>query len=121
MGKVYAYLSFFKENKIDYIYHSKSQLIEFPCIYCLNNTFMCSQTSVWRCTNCGQGGNIISLFEYAKYNTFGNLFEIKKEQRAVLEILDQLALKYTDDESLLTVKKKVISLINYYEKTPYHQ
>jgi hypothetical protein len=118
MGKKFAYLSFFKTMKIDYIYRQEYNVIYFPCIYCPGTATMDSQTSTWTCTRCSKKGNIINLIEYSKDNTFRRMYVPKKEQKSINAMLDRLSKKYPQEQRLLSLKDKVNTLINYYEKTP---
>lgn len=116
MSRGYVYLSFFKTNKIDYIYHSNSETIEFPCIQCGSCAKMCGLTSQWECPFCKQEGNIISLIEFSKHNSFRKMYVPMKEQKSILQMLDRLANKYPDERGLVTVKSKVVDLIRHFEK-----
>lgn len=119
MSKGYVYLSFFKSNNITYNYHASTQTIEFPCIHCQNAAIMCSQSSQWDCSYCRENGNIVSLIEYSKGNTFGKIFVPKREQQIIMKLLNRLLNKYPDEKRLLHLDEKVKKLIEYYEKAPY--
>lgn len=121
MSREYVYLSFFKSNKVDYTYHSRVKIIEFACIYCYETAVMNSKTSEWRCSNCSESGNLVTLINYAQNNSFGKIFTPRKEQQSIFNMLEQLSNKYPKEKSLLLVTQKIKGLIKYYEnqKTPY--
>jgi hypothetical protein len=118
MSREFVYLSFFKTNRIDYIYRPDLNEIDFPCIHCSNTASMCSQTSKWYCSRCNQSGNIINLIEYEKHNSFRKMYVPKKEQKSIIQTLERLSKKYPQEHRLLALKDQVKTLINYYEKTP---
>jgi ribosomal protein S27AE len=116
MSREYVYLSFFKENKIDYIYRSDLSIIEFPCIHCQNVAIMCSQTSNWKCGKCNHSGNILKLIEFVKQRGyFRRLYVPKKEQKNIIRMLERLSKKYPDEPNLSKVNSKVREFIKYYE------
>lgn len=116
MSREDVYLSFFKTNKINYIYHPKSQTIEFPCIHCESRAIMICESSKWNCPTCHHSGNIIALIEYAKHHKFGKIYIPKKEEQSIFQMLDRLSKKYPDERRLLTIKFKTVELIKYYQK-----
>jgi hypothetical protein len=119
MGKGYVYLSFFKENKIDYLYRPDVNLIEFACSECQNIITMSTDTSAWECTFCNQSGNIIHLIEFIKKGgCFPSIYVPKKEKRYIYQLLDRLSKKYPHESNLSTLSNKVKGLVEYYEKTP---
>lgn len=116
MSKEYVYLSFFKSNKVNYIYHSKSQTIEFACIYCHGKAAMNSRTSEWKCRICSESGNLVTLINFAKHNTFGEIYVPNKEKQSIFRMLDRLSNKYPEENRLVLLEQKVKELIKYYEK-----
>jgi|GEM_PF-4917646 len=121
MSKEYVYLSFFKSNKIAYIYHSNLKIIEFACIACHGKAVMSSRTAEWKCPNCCKGGNLVTLINFAKDNTFGEIYVPRKEQQSILNMLDRLTNKYPEEEKrIYLLIKKIKELVKYYEneKTP---
>lgn len=118
MSREYVYLSFFKENKIDYIYHSEMNNIVFPCLYCEHTAKMCSITSEWSCSNCRNYGTLIHLIDFARVNSFRGMYIPGKEKKSLAQMLHRLSKKYPEDQSITIVREKVRRLINYYEKTP---
>ncbi|CAM4027160.1 hypothetical protein L1N85_17135 [Paenibacillus alkaliterrae] len=122
MSREYVYLSFFKENKVDYIYRPDLSIIEFPCTDCQNAAIMCSQTSYWKCENCNQGGNILRLIEFVKCNgKFRRLYVPKKEQKIIFQLVERLLKKYPDEPGLSKINSKVRELIKYYEENTVSQ
>lgn len=83
---------------------------------------MSSQTSVWKCSNCSESGNLVTLINYAKENTFGEIYIPKKEQQSIFRMLNRLSNKYPEeDKKFQLLIRKIKELIKYYEseKTPY--
>lgn len=116
MGKEYVYLSFFKSNKVDYIFHKQSKIIEFPCIHCNDSAKICTKTARWDCKHCNRNGNFLTLIEYSKENSFGEIFIPKQELKLILQMLKRLNQKYPSETNFLSLKGKIINLVDYYEK-----
>lgn len=113
MSSEYVYLSFFKTNKIDYIYHQHIKIIEFPCIHCHHSAKMNTISSEWFCNQCHQSGNLINLIEFSRIHSFGKLFIPKKELKRIVQTLNRLSKKYPNESSLNSIKNRVINLVNY--------
>ena len=113
MSSEYVYLSFFKTNKIDYIYHTNTKTIEFPCIYCQHSAEMNTKSSEWFCYECNQNGNLINLIEFSKHHSFGKLFIPKKELNRIVQTLNRLSKKYPHESNLISLKNRIIYLVNY--------
>lgn len=113
MSSEYVYLSFFKTNKIDYIYHPNSKTIEFPCIHCQHAAKMYTKSSEWFCDQCHQSGNLINLIEFSKLHSFGKLFVPKKELKRIIQTLNRLSEKYPEENNLSSLKNRIIYLVNY--------
>jgi hypothetical protein len=119
MSRGYVYLSFFKENKIDYIYRPDVNHIEFACAYCQNIITMSTETSEWECIFCKQSGNILHLIEFINNGgCFTSIYVPQKEKRSIYQLLEHLSKKYPQESKVTTLKKKVKGLVEYYEKTP---
>lgn len=113
MSSEYVFLSFFKTNKIDYLYHSNTKTIEFPCIHCHHSAKMNTNTSEWFCDTCHQKGNIIRLIEFNKQHSFGKLFNPKKELKRIIRTLNKLSKKYPNETKIISIQNEVIYLVNY--------
>lgn len=116
-------LSFFKKLKIDYKFDG-GLFIEFPCFHCGNKLTMEAVTTLWVCSECANKGNIITLHQFLE-NQPGKQKNIQKQKiynprREFTEITNKLrrsATKY-EDESFLTLLKKIETLIEFHEKKP---
>ena len=117
MSNVYVYLSFFKSNKIDYIYHANNNTIEFPCIHCQHSAWISTNTSEWFCYQCHKNGNLINLIEFSKHHSFGKLFIPKKELKNIIQSLDRLSKKYPHEVNLFSLKNRIIHLVNYFNNS----
>lgn len=110
-----AALAFFKKNKIHYTYLKPT--IKFPCIECGNEAVMHAYTTNWTCSNCGIGGTIAKLIECTDESwKQRKLYNPDQDKNKIFKKLDELILEKGNDKNLKDIRKRIDSLINYYEQ-----
>lgn len=119
MGKENVLLSFFKEQKVDYIYNSKEQVIRFPCFNCLNEIEMCTNTTKWKCLSCNNNGNILSLIRFFSNGNIVNakIYNPKREKKKIILMLQNLKKQYPEiNDKLIKIELNINELLLYYKK-----
>ncbi|MGE8005599.1 hypothetical protein [Lysinibacillus sp. NPDC093216] len=119
MGKENAILSLFKEQKVDYIYNSKEQIILFPCFECFDEVEMCTNTTNWKCSKCYNNGNLLSLIRY--FNN-GHILKTRiynpKREKKKINLMIQNSIKQSPEmkDKLSNIELKFNELLQYFEK-----
>ncbi|WP_047986079.1 hypothetical protein [Ornithinibacillus californiensis] len=119
MGKENAILSFFKEQKVDYIYSSKEQVIIIPCFECLNEVKMCSNTTNWKCSHCNNNGNLLSLIRFLSNGHIlkAKVYNPKREKKKINNMMQNLIKQSPEmTDRLSNIECKINELLQYYEK-----
>lgn len=119
MGKENVILSFLKEQKVDYIYDSKEQIIHFPCFECFDEVEMCTNTTNWKCSKCYNKGNILTL---VRYFSKGHLLKARvynpKREKMKINLIIQNLIKQSPEmkDKLSNIEFKINELLKYYAK-----
>ncbi|HBZ80251.1 MAG TPA: hypothetical protein DEP07_07715 [Brevibacillus sp.] len=56
--------SFFKESKITYYFYKEEMF--FQCLFCEEKAIISTKTTMWKCSACGNSGNLASLIAMIK-------------------------------------------------------
>lgn len=119
MGKENAILSFFKEQKVDYIYIFKDQIILFPCFECFEEVEMCTNTTNWKCSKCNNNGNLLILIRHlSKGNVLkGKLYNPTREKKKINLMMKELINENPDIKGKLkNIEWNINELLLYYKK-----
>lgn len=113
-------LSFFKENKIDYIYFYEDQTLTFPCYNCFEEASMCLISTNWKCESCKQTGTLLHIIKHLKEENIiekAKIFNPKSELTHVSKVLYRIEKSYPElHDKLRDLDLRINRIIQYYEK-----